>query len=130
MGRSSQLVTEDSDLEEGKSGRQTHHMEQHGQRHVDQLNDPNYMPCNLVITRLATAGGGTDALAQKINQRRTYGVEQPASAHMRHPVCHPQCGYNDWKRVEVVELMKMRQLLVLGFQEMKWKGDRVVDLGE
>ena len=32
--------------------------------------------------------------------------------------------------MEVVELMKMRQLLVMGFQEMKWKGDRAVDLGE
>ena len=36
------------------------------------------------------------------------GVGQPASALMGSPVCHPQCGYNDWKKVEVVELMKRR----------------------
>ena len=30
----------------------------------------------------------------------------------------------------VVELMKRRQLLVMGVQETKWKGDRAVDVGE
>ena len=32
--------------------------------------------------------------------------------------------------VEVVELMKRRQLLVMGVQETKWKGDRSVNHGE
>ena len=63
MGRSSPLVMEDNDLEEGKPGGQTHHMGQHGQRHGVRLNEiTNYMPCHLVITRLASACGGTDAL--------------------------------------------------------------------
>ena len=39
-------------------------------------------------------------------------------------------GTVNGKRVEVVELMKKRQLLVLGVQETKWKGDRAVELGE
>ena len=34
------------------------------------------------------------------------------------------------KRVEVFELMKRKQLFVLGVQETKWKGDRAVNLGE
>ena len=34
------------------------------------------------------------------------------------------------KRVEVVELMKRGQLLVMGVQETKWKGDIAVNLGE
>ena len=72
--------------------------------------------------------GGTQAEAR--NLRRPGGVEQPASALMECPVCHPQCRSMTGKRVEVVELMKRRQLLVLGFQETKWKGDRVVDLSE
>ena len=32
--------------------------------------------------------------------------------------------------MEGFELMKRRQLLVLGVQETKWKGDRALDLGE
>ena len=32
--------------------------------------------------------------------------------------------------MEVVELMKRRQLLVIGVQETKWKGDRAVYLSE
>ena len=32
--------------------------------------------------------------------------------------------------MEVVEPMKRRQLLVMGVQETKWKGDRTVKLGE
>ena len=100
MGGSSPLVMEDSDLEEGKPGRQTHHMGQYGQRHVVRLNDPNYMPCHLVITILATAGGGTDALGFRHQGKisEDLGFEQPASALMRSPVCHPQCGYNDWEK--------------------------------
>ena len=67
-GQIKSQVMEDSDLEEGKPGRQIHHMGQHGQRHGVRLNDPNYMSCHLVITRLATACGGTDALRLR-NQR-------------------------------------------------------------
>ena len=68
---------EDSDLEEVKPGRQTHHKGQYGQCHGVRLNDPNYMPCHLVITILATAIGGTDALGLTSEKSaNTWGVEQ------------------------------------------------------
>ena len=92
MGRSSPLVMEDSDLEEGKPGRQTHHMSQRGQRHGVRLNDPNYMPFHLVVTKLATACGGSDALGLRHQREinKDLGVEQQESALMRSPICHPQ----------------------------------------
>ena len=63
------------------------------------LNDPNYMPCHLVITRLAAGEPTRWDSGTSEKSAKTWGrVEQPASALVRSPVCHPQCRYNDLEK--------------------------------
>ena len=93
---------EDSDLEEGTPGRQIHHMGQHGQRHGVRLNDPQIHAMSLsnyeIGYRVSGNRRGSRLRHQRKKSAKTWGIEQPAAALMRSPVCHPQCGYNDWKK--------------------------------
>ena len=94
MGRSSQLVTEDSDLEEGKPGRQTHHMGQHGFR----LNEPQIHAMSLSNYE-APAREITEDLGRSNSRHRLSCEVRFAALNV---------GTMTGKRVEEVELMKRR----------------------
>ena len=125
---------EDSDLEEGTPGRQIHHMGQHGQRHGVRLNDPQIHAMSLsnyeIGYRVSGNRRGSRLRHQRKKSAKTWGSNsrQRLSCEVRFATLN--VGTMTGKRVELVELMKRRQLLVLGVQETKWKGDRTVKLGE
>ena len=130
MDKSSSLVMEDNDLEEGKPGRQTHHMGQHGQRHGVR---PKLHAMSLTYYEVGYCArwnrrAGTQAPVR--NQRRPGGSNSWHRLSCEVHFATLNMGTMTGKRVDVIELLKRRQLLCFGVQETKWKGDRAVNLGE
>ena len=91
---------------------------QPGQRHI-KLCPKSYGMTNHSVSNKATAFGATDAPPSQAAARN---MRRPDYVRVRTGSLN--VGTMSGKASEVVEMMRRRQLLALGVQETKWKGDR------